>query len=175
MNILLHCPSQGGREDVSLAVQQGTQYLARGCCEIVYENEHPNAHLPFPLPLPSLEETLLPPLSRVASLPPVGIPRTGYINNYNSFISRSSGFFFPELSSHTNSAVQHRFMWSHSSFIAGITEHFTADYKVTHAGNDMSCQSEVKLQADFWAHPEDEKNSGRNEWHIKHQTCPPSC
>lgn len=64
-------------------------------------------------------------------------------------------------------------MWGHSSFIAGITEHFTADYKVTHAGNDMSCQSEVKLQAGFWAHPEDEKNSG-NEWHMKHQTCPSS-
>lgn len=66
-------------------------------------------------------------------------------------------------------------MWSHSSFIAGITEHFTADYKVTHAGNDMNCQAEVKLQAGFWAHPEDEKNSGRSEWHRKHQTCPPSC
>lgn len=144
MNILLHClsPSQGGREDVSLAVEQGTQYLARGCCEIVYENEHPNAHLPLSLSLPHLQETFLPLLSRVASFAPMGIPCAGCMKNYPFFISRGFGFF-SELSSHTNSAASHRFMWSHSSFIAGITEHFTADYKVTHAGNDMSCQSEV--------------------------------
>lgn len=163
MNILLHClsPSQAGREDVSLAVELGTQYLAWGCCEIAYGNEHPNAHLPLSLTLPCLEETFLLLLNRVASFAPVGILCTCCMTNYLFFISR--GFeFLSELSSYTNSVVSHRFM-CYSSFIAGITKHFTADYKVTHTGNDMSCQAEVKLQVGFWACPENEKNSEEHQ------------
>lgn len=131
----------------------------------MYENEHPNSHLHgtwhchvwsrhFPL--------------QSAAFATVGIPLTGCMNNYPSFFFFifffffSRGFFFSELCSHTNSAAQHGLMWSYSSFIAGITEHFTADYKVAHAGNDMSCLSEVKLQAGFWAHPEDTKDSGND-------------
>lgn len=139
----------------------------------MYENEHQNTHLLLPLSLPCLEATLLPLVSGPASFATVGIPRTGYMNNYPSFFFFFSRGLFSELCSRTNSAVQHRFMWSHSSFIAGITEHFTADYKVTHAGNDMSCLSEVKLPAGFWAHPEGAKDLG-NEWHTQHQPCPPS-
>jgi len=166
--------NQGGREDVSLAGENGRQYTAGGCCEIVWENEHPNADLVLSPSLPRLEETLLSPLSRLASLATVGIPHIGYMNNYPfSFFFFSSRGLFSELCSSTSSAVQHGLMRSHSSFIAGITEHFTADYKVTHAANDMSCLSEVKLQAAFWAHPKDAKDSG-NEWHGQHQICPPS-
>lgn len=77
-----------------MSVEQSTQYLARGCCEIVYENEHPNAHLPLPLTLPYLEETFLPLLSRVASFAPVRIPRTGCMKNYPFFISRGFVGFF---------------------------------------------------------------------------------
>lgn len=113
-------------------------------------------------------EYTAPSSQQLVILAPVGILHTGCVNNYPLFIF--SRGLFSALCSRTNSAVQHRLMWSHSSFIAGITEHFTADYKVTHAGNDVSCLSEVKLQAGFWAQPENAKDS-RNGWHMQHQTC----